>query len=360
MSSWFVFFHPMLSSKVCRRVSIRIFLNLSLKFLLIVSSTVTLAEGTCVGRMVNPITDICWKCLFPISIGGRTVQVGGGDDTRDNPRRVLSVCPNPRLGGVPTPCIPIGFWEPIRLIDVTRTPYCLVNLGGKQLSQTHINAGGHTTKKGKRNKTRNAFYQVHWYMYPVIYWLELLTDFICLEKHNFDLAWVSELDPTWNDDETSFLLNPEAMLFANPIAQVACAADCVAATVGLSRDELFWCAGCQGSLYPYGGNVEGHTGGVSSSLLIAERFTAKLHRLLILPGTSGEKALCDYYRMPIIKKSQYKYQMTYPISQTNTLTGCHPLGRSETILSMGKEFPVKGEDYGYLVWRKRNCCIRAT
>ncbi|MBY0281878.1 MAG: TraU family protein, partial [Alphaproteobacteria bacterium] len=30
----------------------------------------------CSGRFVNPITDICWSCLFPISIG--PVRVNGG------------------------------------------------------------------------------------------------------------------------------------------------------------------------------------------------------------------------------------------------------------------------------------------
>jgi conjugal transfer pilus assembly protein TraU len=23
----------------------------------------------------------------------------------------------------------------------------------------------------------------------------------------------------------------------------------------------------------------------------------------------------------------------------------------------GKEFPYQGEDFGYLVWRKRSCCL---
>ncbi|PIW55524.1 MAG: conjugal transfer protein, partial [Sphingomonadales bacterium CG12_big_fil_rev_8_21_14_0_65_65_10] len=26
--------------------------------------------GKCTGSFVNPITDICWSCLFPISVGG--------------------------------------------------------------------------------------------------------------------------------------------------------------------------------------------------------------------------------------------------------------------------------------------------
>ena len=45
-----------------------------------------------------------------------------------------------------------------------------------------------------------------------------------------DIAWTSELDPAWLDDELSFLLNPEATLFANLPAQAACAADCAAAS----------------------------------------------------------------------------------------------------------------------------------
>ena len=35
-----------------------------------------------------------------------------------------------------------------------------------------------------------------------------------------------------NDDELTLILNPEAVLFANPVAVAACAADCVAATAG--------------------------------------------------------------------------------------------------------------------------------
>ncbi|XEO10470.1 TraU family protein [Orientia tsutsugamushi] len=23
----------------------------------------------------------------------------------------------------------------------------------------------------------------------------------------------------------------------------------------------------------------------------------------------------------------------------------------------GREFPVNGEDFGYLIWRKRDCCL---
>jgi len=33
------------------------------------------ADGACVGRFTNPITDVCWKCLFPIKIAGINVTL---------------------------------------------------------------------------------------------------------------------------------------------------------------------------------------------------------------------------------------------------------------------------------------------
>jgi len=72
---------------------------------------------------------------------------------------------------------------------------------------------------------------------------------------------------------------------------------------------------------------------------------------------SGERALCKKRILPVIKKSQYKIQMTYPKPSTNSKTGCRPLGRTSVIWGAGREFPYKGEDFGYLVWRKRNCCL---
>jgi len=307
----------------------------------------------CPGRFVNPMTDICWSCLFPISIGPVKVNAGGREDT-SNPGQILCLCPKPPLP-VPVPGIPIGFWEPVRLVDITRTPFCMVNMGGLQLGSSMHQHGVHGARGEAR--TKNSFYQVHWYIYPVIYWLELLVDFLCLEQQSFDVAYITELDPLWNEDELSFILNPEAILFGNPIAQAACAADCGATSAGFPLDALFWCGGCQGSLYPFTGNNSAHIGGVQASLLLTQRMIAKLHRELLLWGTSGKEALCQKYPMPLIKKTQYKTQMTFPRPTTRGPMACNPLGRTEVIWGSGREFPYKGEDFGYLIWRKRNCCI---
>ncbi len=300
----------------------------------------------CVGRFVNPITDVCWKCLFPITIAGVKIAASPMADT-SNSRAPICLCPRPNIP-VPVPGIPIGFWEPVRLVDVTKSPMCMVSLGGISL--------GTSSQRGiKDDKEGTAFYHVHWYIYPVIYWLEILLDFMCLEMVAVDVAYLTEFDPLWGDDMKSTILNPESLLFGNLAAQSACIADCVTCSTGqLSNDAMFWCAGCQGSIYPFTGTTAHHNGGVGTSVLIVSKFMAKMHRQLMLWGYYGTEGLCGKYPMPILQKSQYRLQMTYPIPEVSS---CKKIGETEVTWQAGREFPVKGEDFGYLIWRKRACCL---
>jgi len=223
----------------------------------------------------------------------------------------------------------------------------MVSLGGFSL--------GTASQRGTRDDTdSSAFYHLHWYIYPVIYWLELLTDFACTESASIDVAYLTEFDPLWNDDVKSTILNPEAILFGTNIAQGACIADCIASSSGASLDSMFWCSGCQGSLYPFTGNISGQNGGVQASILLVGRMIAKLHRELLAWGYTGEEGMCDKYPMPIIKKTQYRYQMVFPLAEVNN---CKRIGQSEVFWQAGKEFPIKGEDFAYLIWRKRDCCL---
>ncbi|WP_204309856.1 TraU family protein, partial [Klebsiella michiganensis] len=80
-------------------------------------------------------------------------------------------------------------------------------------------------------------------------------------------------------------------------AQVACAGDCIAGTAHLPLDPLFWCAGCQGSMYPLNGNVPSSIGHVQSSRLALSRFAYKMHREALAWGTMGSAGLCKKYLM---------------------------------------------------------------
>ena len=309
---------------------------------------------TCTGKFLNPLTDICWSCLFPISLGGAPLATLGQQEDIDNPPAPLCSCgSNPSIG------LSIGFWEPARQIEVVRKPYCLVSLGGLDLSLGLRAPEAARFTRAEGDGDGGGFYQAHVYANPVLSWLEVVTDFPCLEKGSFDLLYLTELDPLWNDDELALILNPEAVLFANPVAVAACAADCVAASTGFGLRSLFWCAGCQGGIYPLNGHVPYHLGGVRTAALISQRLLAKLHRELLAWGWHGQAWLCGPYFLPIMDKTAYKTQLTYPIPNTEKDGGrcCQPFGRSTVLWGAGKEFPVGGEDFSFLLFRKRNCCV---
>ena len=306
----------------------------------------------CTGRFVNPITDVCWECLLPVSIGPITIGSATGAPDTANPSSPICFCgsPIPRIG------LSLGVWEPARLMDVSRAPWCFPNLGGLTIDPGLPAARGRTGSSGGDGASGSVWH-VHYYVYPLLSWIGALLDLGCLEAGGLDIAWTSELDPAWLDDELSFLLNPEAALFANLPAQASCAADCAASSAGLPLDALFWCAGCQGGMYPLTGNVAAHVGGVQASLLSAQRLVYRLHRLGLAWGTFGSGALCGRYPMPVMQKSQYRWQMTQPVPATTPFMGCNPTGRSSVLWETMRELPAAGESFGYLLWRKRNCCL---
>lgn len=311
--------------------------------------------GQCKGRFPNPITDYCWSCVFPLTLAGVRVHVNQQEDI-SNPGGAICACgaPTPKIG------VPVGFWEPARQVDITRTPGCLVSIGGVHLSLP-FNApmpSQSAKYQGATYTSKKSFYHVNWYINPILVVIGAILDSDCLERKGFDLAYTTALDPLWSDDELLSIINWDAALFANPIAQGACAGDCVAATAGFPLNQLFWCAGCQGGLYPLNGIVTAHQGGVAASALLVQKMTAKLHREGLMWGTWGSEGLCGNYPQVLMNKQAYKMTMIYPIPQTAKIDGrcCQPYGRATALWGAGKEFPIEGEDFSYMIYRKRNCC----
>jgi conjugal transfer pilus assembly protein TraU len=257
------------------------------------------------------------------------------------------------------PGIAMGFWEPVRLADVSMKPWCFVNLGGLKLDpgfdigfKLHGGAVG-----GRRRDPVLLEWHVHWYAYPLIYWMEIVADFLCLEAARSTSSTSprsircgrtassprsSTLKPCCSPTRSRSLPAPPTACLRPP---------------NCPRTSLFWCAGCQGSMYPLNGNVSATIGHVQASRLALSRFAYKLHRELVAWGTMGGKGLCGKYLMPVMRKQQYRFQATNPNPADQA--GAMPARRSAPpppFMSAGQVYPAIGEDMGYLVWRKRNCC----
>lgn len=331
-------------------------------YLSILLALVCISDATaqCVGKWANPITDICWSCMFPFTIAGIQMSNPRGEEPNG------AYTPPPVCAGQTPMGFKIGigmsFYDPNKIVDVTRTPYCMVGLGGVDLgvgvSQLYERSGETMPETVKYQN----FYQAHTYIDPILYLLEVPIDMACTQASGFDITYLTELDPLWNNDSLTFFLNPDAILYANPATAVTTALDCVANMPGAwstASGLTYWSAGCQGSMYPLDGNVLG-SNPIDDSVLIMERLLHKNHRQLIEYSTAGPAALfAPIVPQPLMNKTEYKYSMIYPLEFTDPLSGgkcCSPFGRTTTGWTSGHSFPTMGEDFSYHVYQRRDCC----
>src|SRR5438309_5880624 len=76
-------------------------------------------SATCTGKFPNPITDICWSCILPLSIGSASIANFGDQEDIPNPSGPVCSCGvNPTIG------LSVGFWEPARHVEAVRKPFC--------------------------------------------------------------------------------------------------------------------------------------------------------------------------------------------------------------------------------------------
>ena len=45
-------------------------------FALALTFTANTAAAKCNARFLNPITEVCWDCIFPISVGALSINLG--------------------------------------------------------------------------------------------------------------------------------------------------------------------------------------------------------------------------------------------------------------------------------------------
>lgn len=300
------------------------------------------ATAGCESDFINPITDVSWKCMFPISIAG--VSMGGGEDTINQHDSAVCVCdsgPIPRIG------LRYSLWEPSRVIDTVSDPYCMMPLGTELAGSSSGAklAGGYSRSA---NSTR-VFQQMHYYIFPVFQILDMFYDIPCIGDDGFDVAMMTEIMPTWNNDLLSMIMNPEAILFGNPVTNLACSADAAAALTGFPRKELFWCLGSWGNAYPLAGSVTA-TDYTEANAALAARGTYFMGRSGLLWETTDDG--CSKRSALIWRKDKYKLQMARPTRDSS----CLPIGRDAMLWGAGKH-DLYNDNFMWILNKKVDCCM---
>ncbi|WP_298637055.1 TraU family protein [uncultured Umboniibacter sp.] len=305
------------------------------------------------------ITDLCWDCIFPIVLSG--VPIGGdmANQPDDSPNAPFCFCDDDL--GVPLPGTGTSLWEPTKIIELTREPGCSQVLHTRfpmdRLNQGHHKIGGNTQQ--------STFQHAKMYNAPLLQMLNMFSNFSCGVDGYFDLdlAYLSELDPTWDSDELAFFMTPEASLVAsNPLFTSSCAIDAAASTAAGADDdalfkplrEMWWCSGSWGIFTPLTGNNVGSDSNVTATSLMTAKLLYSLHRRGIMHRGNGADAMCEGVIDTTMDKQSYKFTLIHPIPETES---SHWMGASEFRWGLGRTIPAVGEDLIYYVWRRNDCCL---
>jgi conjugal transfer pilus assembly protein TraU len=293
--------------------------------------------------------------VFPIRLAGiQVINLGGVDDFNSISSSPICICNMPppifiRAG------LPLSMWEAGHLMETVKHPWCSPSVGIQLPVPFNQQAMGSEGQQETSN-SQHAAAQVHMVIYPVWILIGLFVDVMCFQyAKSFDYLYVTEIDPLWQNDMWATLLGPEAILVANPVAQMACSIDSMKATINRGLDPLFWCMGAWGSTYPMSENITS-AGYVQANAGLASRMIAKLHREMLLWGTIGNPTVsgtCQRYPMPMWMKRQYNLLLLHPIADSKRRV----IGKPGILWTSGKNVPFTGDDFVFMLYNKRDCCL---
>lgn len=317
-------------------------------------SSPTCPKAPIVGAQM--VTNVPWREIFPIRIG--PALVGG---TRRNTPDLMAgpYCTCPGKFGYPSPGIVMSMWSPDYMLETVKTPYCSPAMGGVSLASASQVAGAVRNFGGYQRHTDgagadNSFRNFHEWWFPTGVILNRFVDAACTTfKYDLDLAYLSELDPTFTNDQLANLTTPEAVLFTSPPAVMACAADAIAASTYKPIEFLPHCVGSWGQLFPYTGNTVNANSAPRDASLAATRGLAMLHRRGLMALTHTNAAVCAELPWPTLPKQQYRMATYYPVPERS---GAHWLGASTLRWGEWRNIPVVGEDFLFTTFVWKDCC----
>lgn len=301
--------------------------------------------------MLNPISDIVWDCIFPITIFGVPLDHGNHPPDKTD-SQMFCECPgeggafNLGLGFM------VGFWEPARIIETTHNAGCFPALGMElPISSSVGYSGAGSYGANPRFAQNHARQHYHYYVMPIWALLDLFSDIPCLsDETSFDLAMVSEIRPDWHDDLYALQMFPEVALMANPSVVMACAADALASAVGRPIDALYWCMGGWDTVYPPTGNV--HVSNFTeANAAIAGKAMFLQSRTALLPDRAVN--YCHTTSLPMWIKSHWRIQESDPAVDKR----CHNIGKPGIMWTQRKNPVGKQDNFAWILFRKVSCCV---
>lgn len=323
------------------------------------------SQAICKGKMINPVSDINWGNLFRFTILSG-IKIGPGRETMLHREPAVLKCPHQAYPGVG-----VTFHSPDWLGEVTAEPMCVLSLPGAKLSDAFDrNRGTRSVSKTVSKEAKSPYAHIHMFGFDVMSLLEFFKTFSgCLDTVEdaqslgnlvFAVKWISEIDITHSNPLWSIAFSPEAIVFSNPVALLACIPDTISSTFfNEPLDSFFWCQGQSGTVYPFGGHAKANVGTSLTNISLLQKHLAHGHRMFLYPSTIGPWAQCMTFPLGVITKSQYVFDPTFPVARRNGSKIYY--GNMAEEWTLGRPYntptPNNGEDSAYIIWRARQCSI---
>lgn len=309
----------------------------------LISTFSNAGDPTCVGTLFNPIA-YDWSQLLPVTVAGVPIPVPGLSSSLDGGANCamnivpITMCPADLLPapGVPVPAATATMWLPSNIVEVERVPMCVRTLAGldlgssifKSLSSEENTQGGVESGTSQRR-------QIHDYKYPLFSQIKKIFDSKCKSYggtvSEIMMGYISEVNPMHQSDTLAAVISPEAGLTDNFILNMGAGlVDGIASTFYCPIDPLFFMGGTWGNISLPSGNASIENSNASSNGQVLAKYLYQQHRLLLKLTTIGPLAMCHAMPIPVITKSQYRFQEIHPIYTYGTIR----LGKSETLWSI--------------------------
>ncbi|AXC64198.1 hypothetical protein DQL45_22865 (plasmid) [Cereibacter sphaeroides 2.4.1] len=229
-----------------------------------------------------------------------------------------------------------------------------MNMGFKaDLGLFSIGKSSVTSSDGDQTGSK---WQAHYYYYPLISWLGTVVDGLCLETTAFDIAYISEFDPLWQDSRAQHDPEPgSGPLRQSHRAGRLCGRLRALLGRGLPMDSLFWCNGCQGGMYPMQGDSNAHYAGSRPARRSRRNARAPAPARAGAPDVRQFGALHDRHRA-----DHQEVAISLPghaAAGGRKRPLClrparleHAAGRFHAAVS------IQRGELRMVIWRKRNCC----
>ncbi len=298
------------------------------------------------------LQSINWQSFAAVYFAGAQVEAST-DSTIDQ---------NDTIGGQSATCtcgagayqrvgVPYSMWEPARIIERVHDPFCFYVFDVDDSGNYQYKKASTKQPSGAVGNTQGNFAHAHYIIYPAMSIMGIGTDVTCFESVSVDIKYMTEVDIKWKDDSLSTILQPEALLYANPASMMACLPSVITDTLGYSFPGkwYFWCQGAVGPVYPVTGNhVHDHL--VDNVVGTVGKLLFKLVR----QGIIWDPAVYVCYPVPTMTwlKNHFKIHISeyFQCPITNTL------GRPSIIHGGFQNLPTK-ENYVFVIFRKRHCCM---